>query len=281
MNKKQGMSTHDSLKAVSYKLFQVISDELDVNTAYVTERGPTAMKVISSFNKDHYIIPEGYAVDYDGTYCRLIIQSDQEAMRTNNLGSFTLTKGLEVTPELEAKGFLGVTLRDFSGEVFGTLCVMDKEEKEFSDQDIHFLKQMADVLSYVIHLDNTLADIELLSVPIIPIKKGLAILSLQGNINESRSQKIMEDTLHYAADKSVHSFVIDLSQLRLLENQFPDVLKNLVSGLNVMGVQVMMTGLPPWLVQKPGVSEHLSQLKTEYVADIESALNKIGYQLEK
>ncbi|QMT17287.1 anti-anti-sigma factor [Planococcus maritimus] len=281
MNKKQGMSTHDSLKAVSYKLFQVISDELGVNTAYVTERGPTAMKVISSFNKDHYIIPEGYAVDYDGTYCRLIIQSDQEAMRTNNLGSFTLTKDLEVTPQLEAKGFLGVTLRDFYGEVFGTLCVMDKEEKEFSDQDIHFLKQMADVLSYVIHLDNTLADIELLSVPIIPIKKGLAILSLQGNINESRSQKIMEDTLHYAADKSVHSFVIDLSQLRLLENQFPDVLKNLVSGLNVMGVQVMMTGLPPWLVQKPGVSEHLSQLKTEYVADIESALNKIGYRLEK
>lgn len=281
MNDKQKMSTHDSLKAVSYKLFQVISDELGVNTAYVTRRGPTAMKVISSFNKDHYIIPEGYAVDYDGTYCRLIIQSEQEAMHTNNLGSFTLTKDLEVTPQLKVKGFLGVTLRDFYGEVFGTLCVMDKEEKEFTDKDIHFLKQMAEVLSYVIHLDSTLADIELLSVPIIPIKKGLAILSLQGNINESRSQKIMEDTLHYAADKGIHSFIIDLSQLMLLENQFPDVLKNLVSGLNVMGVQVMMTGLPPGLVQKPGVSEHLSQLKTEYVADIESALNKIGYKLEK
>ncbi|MGM0896519.1 MAG: GAF domain-containing protein [Bacillota bacterium] len=281
MNEKQRMSTHDSLKAVSYKLFQVISDELGVNTAYVTQRGPTAMEVISSFNKDHYIIPEGYEVDYDGTYCRLIIQSDQEAMRTNNLGSFTLTKDLEVTPQLEVKGFLGVTLRDFYGEVFGTLCVMDKEEKDFTDNDIHFLKQMAEVLSYVIHLDTTLGDIELLSVPIIPIKKGLAILSLQGNINEARSQKIMEDTLHYAADKGIHSFIIDLSQLMLLENRFPDVLKNLVSGLNVMGVQVMMTGLPPWLVQMPGVSEHLSQLKTEYVADIESALNKIGYKLEK
>lgn len=281
MNKKQRFSTHESLKAVSYKLFQVISDELGVNTAYVTQRGPTAMKVISSFNKDHYIIPEGYAVDYDGTYCRLIIQSEQEAMHTNNLGSFNLTKDLEVTEQLEVKGFLGVTLRDFYGEVFGTLCVMDKEEKDFTDNDIYFLKQMAEVLSYVIHLDNTLADIELLSVPIIPIKKGLAILSLQGNINEERSQKVMEDTLHYAADKGIHSFIIDLSQLMLLENQFPDVLKNLVSGLNVMGVQVMMTGLPPWLVQMPGVSEHLSQLKTEYVADIESALNKIGYKLEK
>ncbi|ALS75811.1 hypothetical protein AUC31_11690 [Planococcus rifietoensis] len=281
MNDKQSMTTHDSLKAVSYKLFQVISNELGVNTAYVTQRGPTSMKIISSFNKDHYIIPEGYVVDYDSAYCRLIIQSDQEAMHIKNLGSFTLTKDMEATEELEVKGFLGVTLRDFYGEVFGTLCVMDKEEKDFSDKDIHFLKQMAEVLSYVIHLDSTLADIELLSVPIIPIKKGLAILSLQGNINEARSQKIMEDTLHYAADKGIHSFVIDLSQLMLLENQFPDVLKNLVSGLNVMGVQVMMTGLPPWLVQMPGVSEHLSQLKTEYVADIESALNKIGYKLEK
>lgn len=281
MNENKRMSTHDSLKAVSYKLFQVISDELNVNSAYVTQLGSDAFEVISSFNKEYYLIPEGFTVSYDGAYCRLIFQSDDEVMQTSDLSSFALTKQMELTKELEGKGFLGVTLRDFYGEVFGTLCVMDKEEKDFTDKDIQFLKQMADVLSYVIHLDNTLADIELLSVPIIPIKKGVAILSLQGNINESRSQKIMEDTLHYAADKGIHSFVIDLSQLHLLENQFPDVLKNLVAGLDVMGVQVMMTGLPPWLVQMPGVSEHLSQLKTEYVADIESALNKIGYTLEK
>lgn len=202
-------------------------------------------------------------------------------MHTNNLGIFTLTKDLEVTEQLEVKGFLGVTLRDFHGNVFGTLCVMDTEEKNFTDKDIRFLKNMADVLSYIIHLDNTVADIELLSVPIIPIKKGLAILSLQGNVNEQRSQKIMEDTLHYAANKGIHSFIIDLSQLALLENRFPDLLKNLVSGLNVMGVQVMMTGLPPRLVQMQDAREQLSQLKTEYVTDIESALNKLGYQLQK
>lgn len=281
MQEKKRISTHDSLKAVSYKLFQVISDELGANTAYVTQKEPKAMKVISSFNKDHYIIPEGYEVDYDGTYCRLILQSETESMHTSNLGSFNLTKELEVTEQLEVKGFLGVTLRDFYGSVFGTLCVMDKEEKQFTEENIHFLKQMAEVLSYIIHLDNTIADIELLSVPIIPIKKGLAILSLQGNINEERSQKIMEDTLQYAAVKSIHSFIIDLSQLVLLENRFPDVLKNLVMGLNIMGIQVMMTGLPPWLVKMEEVREHLMDLNTEYVTDIESALNKIGYKLQK
>lgn len=275
------ISTHDSLRAVSYKLFEMISDELDVNTAYVTQRGPKAMEVISSYNRDYYIIPEGYEVDYDETYCRLIIQSDQEVMQTNNLGSFNLTKDLEVTEQLQVKGFLGVTLRDFYGRVFGTLCVMDKEEKEFTENNIHFMKNMAEVLSYIIHLDNTIADIELLSVPIIPIKKGLAILSLQGNINEERSQKILEDTLSYAAKNGSHSFIIDLSQLVLLENRFPDVLKNLVLGLNIMGIKVMMTGLPPWLVKMQEVRDHLTDLQTEYVMDIESALNNIGYTLEK
>lgn len=281
MPETKRISTHESLKAVSYKLFEVISDELEVNTAYVAPKGSKAMKVISSFNKDHFIVPEGFEVSYDGSHCRLIIQNDEGVMHTNNLGSFNLTKDMEVTEQLEVKGYLGVTLRDYYGNTFGTLCVMDKEEKEFSEDDIHFLKKMAEVLSYIIHLDNTIADIELLSVPIIPIKKGLAILSLQGNINEERSQKILEDTLSYAAKNGSHSFIIDLSQIVLLENRFPDVLRNLVLGLNIMGIKVMMTGLPPWLVKMQEVRDHLTDLQTEYVVDIESALNNIGYTLEK
>ncbi|RAZ81389.1 STAS domain-containing protein [Planococcus halotolerans] len=281
MQETKRVSTHDSLKAVSYKLFEVISDELDVNTAYVAQKGSKAMKVISSFNKDHFIVPEGFQVTYDGSHCRLIIQNDEGVMHTNNLGSFNLTKDMEVTEQLKVKGYLGVTLRDYYGNIFGTLCVMDKEEKDFTDKDIHFLKNMAEVLSYIIHLDNTIADIDLLSVPIIPIKKGLAILSLQGNINEERSQKILEDTLSYAAKNSSESFIIDLSQIVLLENRFPDVLRNLVLGLNIMGIKVMMTGLPPWLVKMQEVRDHLTDLQTEYVVDIESALNNIGYTLEK
>ncbi|WP_281863362.1 STAS domain-containing protein [Planomicrobium okeanokoites] len=281
MPETKRISTHESLKAVSYKLFEVISEELEVNTAYVAQKGSKAMKVISSFNKDHFIVPEGFEVSYDGSHCRLIIQNDEGVMHTNNLGSFNLTKDMEVTEQLEVKGYLGVTLRDYYGNIFGTLCVMDKEEKEFTDKDIHFLKNMAEVLSYIIHLDNTIADIELLSVPIIPIKKGLAILSLQGNINEERSHKILEDTLSYAAKNGSHSFIIDLSQIVLLENRFPDILKNLVLGLNIMGIKVMMTGLPPWLVKMQEVRDHLTDLQTEYVMDIESALNKIGYTLEK
>ncbi len=51
------------------------------------------------------------------------------------------------------------------GNVFGTLCVMDKEEKVFSEEDINYLKSMADISSDMIELDQTKYSMGFLSVP--------------------------------------------------------------------------------------------------------------------
>ncbi|MFD6443309.1 GAF domain-containing protein, partial [Peribacillus sp. NPDC060186] len=51
-----------------------------------------------------------------------------------------VTRELEVTSQLNVRGFLGVTLKDLKGKVFGTLCVMDREERVFSEEDINYLK---------------------------------------------------------------------------------------------------------------------------------------------
>ena len=273
------LTNHQALIAVSYKFFQMISDELNVNTAYVTRRDPKAMMVLSSFNKNEMIIPEGYAVDYGETYCRLIIQNDEDVMHTNNLATFNLTQELEVTEQLSVKGFLGVTLRDHNGDVFGTLCVMDKQEKNFTEENIAFLKNIADILSYVIDLDETSRNLDLLSVPIIPIKAGVAILSLQGNINATRSTKILEETLDYAAINKVRYFIVDLSQLLLLEHRFPAVLKNIFMSLKIMGVRVFVTGLTAEIVQKGAARDELIDLDIAFVKNIEEALNEVGYTL--
>ncbi|WP_413379908.1 GAF domain-containing protein [Alkalihalobacillus sp. 1P02AB] len=278
---EENSQSHNALVTVSKKLFQLISDRLNVNTTYVTRKDEHAMMVLSSFNKEELIIPEGYQVQYGDTYCRLIIQNKDDVMTTNNLATFNLTRELEVTEQLKVKGFLGVTLRDIYGNVFGTLCVMDKAERSFSNEEIHFLKNMADILSFLIHLDETSRDLEMISCPIIPIKQGLAILSLQGNINEVRSQKILEDTLSYAAEFRIHHFIIDLSQLFLSENQFPDVLKKLVMALNIMGSEVFIAGVPKWLVSRGEVRAQLEGLNAVYVKTVEEALNSIGYSLNR
>ena len=152
---RNAVPAYYSLRSVSYKMFELISKRLNVSTTYVTKRGETAMTVLSSFNRDELIIPEGYSVDYGDTYCRLIIMNENDRMHTVNLAKDAITSQLEVTGQLNVKGFLGVTLKDLNGDVFGTLCVMDREERVFSETDIDYLKTMAEILSHMIELDQT------------------------------------------------------------------------------------------------------------------------------
>ncbi|WP_226580711.1 STAS domain-containing protein [Halobacillus litoralis] len=281
MSHEYQLDTKDfhSLKTASQKMFNVISERLNVQTAYVTKRGETAMTVLSSFNREEEIIPEGYSVEYGGTYCRYIINNKESSLTTDNLMMDELTRDLEVSSQLQVKGFLGVTLVDTSGEVFGTLCVMDKEEKNFSDQDIKFLKSMADVLSHLIELDQTQYNMALLNVPIIPITKGVAIFTIQGIIDQHRADKIMKNVLEYGVEHDVDYFIIDLTGLVILDKTFPKVIVNLVQALEVMGIQTIMTGITPEIAQREMKDTNLIKMKTKTVCDLESALSYIGFTL--
>ncbi|GGF30175.1 hypothetical protein GCM10010954_31630 [Halobacillus andaensis] len=268
-----------SLRKASKKIFELISERLNVNTAYVTRRGKSAMTVLSSYNKQEEIIPEGYSVEYGGTYCRLIISDDQEAMTTFNLEKDELTQELEVTTQLKMKGFLGVTLKDSSGEVFGTLCVMDREEKKFSDDDIQYMKSMAEVLSHLIELDQTKYNMAFLNVPIIPIIKGVSILTIQGIIDEARADKIMNNVLTYSAENDINYFIIDLSGLLIVDGVFPNVLINMVQSLQLMGIETIITGITPDIARHEVNNVKLLSLKTKTVTNLEAALKYIGFYL--
>ncbi|KHE73028.1 STAS domain-containing protein [Halobacillus sp. BBL2006] len=272
-------SEFHSLRTASKKLFKIISKRLNVNTAYVTRRGKTTMTVLSSYNDKEEIIPEGYSVEYGGTYCRLIISNQEDKMSTTDLTKDVLTRDLDVTPQLNVKGFLGVTLRDPSGQVFGTLCVMDKEEKDFSDDDVEFLKSMADVLSHLIELDETKYNMGLLNVPIIPITNGVSILTIQGIIDDYRAEKILRDVLNYGAQYEIDYFIIDVSGLAILDNDFPQVLIDLVQSLQLMGIETIITGISPQLAKNEVNNTQLLHLNTKTVFNLEAAMKYIGFSL--
>ncbi|TDL31921.1 STAS domain-containing protein [Jeotgalibacillus sp. S-D1] len=271
-------SSYPSLAVASKRIFTIISERLNVNTAYVAKKGESAMTVISSYNKNEQIIQEGYSVEYGGTYCRLII-SNNNYVHIPDLSKDELTCELEVTSLLNTKGFLGVPLTDLQGEIFGTLCVMDKEEMAFGEAEIDYLKAMAEILSHMIELDKTQFHMGFLNVPIIPITEGVAILSLQGIIDENRSENIMRTVLHYGTDHQLNHFIIDLSGLIILDGVFPRVLANLVQSLQLMGITPIITGITPQIATHDLENGELSQLDTKIVRSLESALEYIGFYL--
>ncbi|WP_246363878.1 GAF domain-containing protein [Halobacillus locisalis] len=272
-------SEFQSLKKASQKMFSVITQQLNVNSAYITQKGSNAMTVISSYNEDEVVIEEGLAVDYGDTFCRLIINNEQAALNAVNLQKDELAKELEATSALGVKGFLGVSLLDSNGEVFGTLCALDKEEKHFDDKDIEFMKSMSEVLSYLIELDQTQYHMGFLNVPIIPITKGVSALPLQGVIDEKRAQIILETVLKVGAEKQMTYFIIDLSGLIILDDHFPTVLTQLVQSLQLMGIEAIITGMTPEIAKHEVGNVSLRNLNVKTVADLESALELIGFQL--
>jgi rsbT co-antagonist protein RsbR len=274
-------SNFRSLKTTSKRMFKSISKRLNVNTAYVTRRGKTAMTVLSSFNDKEEIIPENYSVEYGGTYCRLIITSENKSLTTLDLTEDLLTKDLEVSSQLGMKGFLGVSLTDLSGNVFGTLCVMDPEERNFSEEDIDYLKSMAEILSHIIEFDQTKFNMSYLTVPIIPITEGVSILSIQGIIDEERAEKLAQTVLHYGADSHILHFVFDLSGLIILDGDFPQVIADLVKSLKLMGIETLITGITPEIAKYDLIDRHLSEVDAIKVRSLEQALAYIGFQLEK
>ncbi|WP_223700050.1 STAS domain-containing protein [Sutcliffiella deserti] len=277
----QTTTDFSSLKIASKKIFKSISERLDVNTAYVTRKGKTAMTVLSSYNEKEQIIPEGYAVEYGETYCKLIITNEENVMHTENLAKDLITSELEVTSHLEVKGFLGVTLTDVYGNVFGTLCVMDKEEKEFSEADIAYLKSMAEVLSHLIELDETKYNMAYLNVPIVPITKGVSILTIQGVIDFHRAEKILDTVLNYGADHQIHHFILDLSGLVIVDEVFPTVLTDLVNSLQLMGIKTILTGITPEIAKYEAGHGQLSEVTSKKVRNLESALEYIGFSIEE
>ncbi|MGR9048757.1 STAS domain-containing protein [Halobacillus faecis] len=274
-----GSEQYYSLKSAAQKIFEVITQRLDVQTTYITMRGKNSMTVLSSLNKEEEIVPEGFTIDYEESHCRLIINDQDQILRTNNLMEDKLTREMEASALLQVKGYLGVTLKDLKGNVFGTLCVMDKEEKNFKEEDIEFLQTIASVLSHMIDLDQTHYNMGLMNAPIIPITDGVSVIPIQGIVDQERADKLLSDVLRYGKEQDTDYFVLDLSGLVVRDQFFSEMLPKLIHALQVMGIDTILTGITPEIAQKEIETNVLTKTKPKTVPNLQTALSTIGFKL--
>ncbi|TMW71485.1 GAF domain-containing protein [Alteribacter natronophilus] len=268
-----------TLKKASYQLLQIMAEQLNVDTAYIVKRDEKEMTVLSSVNVAEELIPEKYAVAYAGTYCRLTIEN-RNALTISDLTKDELTSELEVTKQLNLKGFLGVTMRDGDGELFGTLCVMSKSEKTFTDKDKRLVQDFADVLSNLIDYDHTNRLVESIAVPIVPVTGNISVLSLQGIMDETRSRRVSEAVLAHCAEKKTLVFIFDLSGLVISDFHFPDSLLKIPDALRIMGVKPVYSGITPDIARKRAAMEALEYSGTKTFMSLEAALRSFGLKDE-
>jgi len=90
-------------------------------------------------------------------------------------------------------------------------------------------------------------DIRKLSNPFIPIYNNVSVLPLIGKINEERQQHLLEEAGTYAEREQQDFLILDLSGIDSFDNRIYWTVHALRSMLNLMGCQLIITGITPEL----------------------------------
>ncbi|MGG1685969.1 STAS domain-containing protein [Pseudalkalibacillus sp. NRS-1564] len=198
----------------------------------------------------------------------------------DDLAAHDSTKNMEVTKNLGGGSLIGVPIYYRNGDNYGTLCGLDLKPFHYNQDHVDLFKAMANLLGNVLELERANTEIESLSVPIVPISEEVAILPIIGDVNEIRTERLMERALAESAKNNLDYLIFDLSGLVNIHSQSATNLLKIGESLKLVGVQMIVTGIRPDLAIKAvQASSDFDQIVVK--SNLQQALHWIGYSLIK
>ncbi|MDG5473894.1 STAS domain-containing protein [Jeotgalibacillus sp. ET6] len=102
-----------------------------------------------------------------------------------------------------------------------------------------------------------------LAAPVVPLQHDIAILPLVGSIDQDRAEQIMTKAVPKISSLNIDCLIIDFSGIHKIDTEVAAHIFTITSVLDLLGIQVNITGLRPELAQSivlSGIS--FSGLKT-------------------
>ncbi|WP_257064698.1 STAS domain-containing protein [Priestia megaterium] len=88
-----------------------------------------------------------------------------------------------------------------------------------------------------------------LSVPVVPITKGIAILPLIGEVDTGRATLLLEETLKKANELKLSHLLFDLSGVMIVDTMVAHQIFKIVDALGLLGVKTILIGIRPEVAQ--------------------------------
>lgn len=155
------------------EVVEVAARLLHVPSAIITRVDPPMIQVFRASQTEGNFYSEGQEARMAGHYCQHVIESRQPLMVSDARESEEWRNAPEI--KYSAVSYFGYPVRLPSGEVFGTLCVLDRAEHHYSEDDAALLRQLCGLVEAHLalacqkrQLEAQLAEIETLR-GIIPI----------------------------------------------------------------------------------------------------------------
>ncbi|ERI11681.1 putative RsbT co-antagonist protein rsbRD [Aneurinibacillus aneurinilyticus ATCC 12856] len=114
-----------------------------------------------------------------------------------------------------------------------------------------------------------------LSVPVVPVAQGVAVLPIVGNIDTHRAKLLMEEALKRSADLRLHHFILDLSGVPVIDTIVAQQIFQIINALRLLGVDAKISGIRPEIAQTVvNLGIDFSRIGT--FANLHQALASIG-----
>jgi DNA-binding response OmpR family regulator/anti-anti-sigma regulatory factor len=84
-----------------------------------------------------------------------------------------------------------------------------------------------------------------LSVPLIPITKGVLVMPLIGSMDMDRAEQVVETALRGAAQRGAEYLIIDITGVKVADATVAEMLVRAARGLNLLGTRAVITGIGP------------------------------------
>ncbi|WP_346764185.1 STAS domain-containing protein [Bacillus sp. N1-1] len=209
-----------------------------------------------------------------------MVKGGREPLIIDDLATHDSTKDMEVTKNLGGGSLIGAPIYYRNGDNYGTLCGLDLKPFHYTQDHIDLFKAMANLLGNVLELERANTEIESLSVPVVPISEEVAILPIIGDVNEIRTERLMERALAESAKNQLDYLIFDLSGLVNIHTESATNLLKIGQSLKLIGVQMIVTGIRPELAIKAvHATSDFEQIVVK--SNLQQALNWIGYKIIK
>ena len=172
------------------------------------------------------------------------------------------------TEELEKRDFAAKTMLDIA-----------KIIDPMIDQVCNVIGEVYEKHNYHI-MTAAYTALDELSVPVVPITKGIAVIPIVGEIDARRSSLIMEVSLNAGTEHQLNHIILDVSGVPIIDTMAADQLMKIISALKLTGVESILTGLRPEIAQTiVGLGIGFTDIQTQ--ANMRKALETLGFKQVK
>lgn len=259
------------------QILNMLSKQMDINTLFIAENDGKTNTIKKAFNRHEELVVEDSQSPLDQTFCSLAINYGQEPLLIEDISKDDNAGKLEISAQFGNGAFIGIPIYYESGEVYGTICGLDKQPVSFTEEQQEMFEMMSSLLSYILELDKAQKEIQTLSSPLVPLSDEISILPIIGHITLERAYQLIEDVVMKASE-GIDYLILDFSGITQIDPRIEDPLLDLIKALKIMGITPIITGILPTMAMK--VPHFAHSLKGERMeATLKIAIDQLGFAL--